>query len=113
MADQVASQSSSRGAKIAIFWLVIVAVIGLGAFVALREEPLLSEAKAAVRTAMKDPASVEFRNGRVSNLTDYACGEYNAKNSFGAYAGYRPFVYSKKEGLQLNMDAGLAAIICK
>ncbi|ELY4381246.1 hypothetical protein SMZ29_003674 [Cronobacter sakazakii] len=50
--------------------------------------------------AMKDPTSVIFRNdkfvgrkdqddGRVSG---YVCGEVNAKNAFGAYAGFTSYV---------------------
>ncbi|MBB6578011.1 hypothetical protein HNP33_002079 [Comamonas odontotermitis] len=60
---------------------------------------LVAKAKAEVSKDFKDPESANFRNlgvyksktgkGRVS-----VCGEVNAKNAFGAYVGYRPFVVS-------------------
>ena len=46
--------------------------------------------------AMKDPTSVIFRNDKFvgrkdhddGKVTGYVCGEVNAKNAFGAYAGF-------------------------
>lgn len=48
-----------------------------------------------VRSSLKDPASAVFRDvvaavdekGRVT-----ACGMVNAKNSYGAYGGFKPFM---------------------
>ena len=47
-----------------------------------------------VRQKLKDPDSARFQNVR---LVPYAsgkvvCGEVNAKNSYGGYVGYTPFV---------------------
>jgi hypothetical protein len=48
-----------------------------------------------VRQGLKDPYSAQF--GRIgatqdtTNNTAYVCGEVNAKNSFGSYAGMSPF----------------------
>ena len=50
--------------------------------------------------AMKDPTSVIFRNDRFvgrkehddGKVTGYVCGEVNAKNAFGAYAGFSSYV---------------------
>jgi hypothetical protein len=50
-----------------------------------------SEAKAAVAASLRDPSSAEFRNIMVG--TSATCGEVNGKNGFGAYAGFKPFVY--------------------
>lgn len=47
-----------------------------------------------IANRMKDPTSVQFRGVRTYNLSDggrFICGEVNAKNSFGAYVGYRPY----------------------
>lgn len=48
-----------------------------------------------VRQGLKDPYSAQF--GRIGATQDpttktaYVCGEVNAKNSFGSYAGMSPF----------------------
>jgi hypothetical protein len=53
--------------------------------------------KLAVSKDMKDPLAVQFRNlflsdGQVPKL----CGEVNAKNSYGAYIGFRKFIATEK-----------------
>lgn len=59
-----------------------------------RESSAKMAAEATVRSRMKDPDGVQFRNVRVVWDGDkgLTCGEYNAKNGFGAYIGFRPFV---------------------
>ncbi len=65
----------------------------------------------AVRSGMKDPGSAQFRNvvhyhgvaltpkgDKVSMGVHSACGQVNAKNSFGAYVGFVDFVASEVEG---------------
>ena len=57
-------------------------------------------AKSEISAPMKDPDSTKFRYLRYKDIsTDqdgvvkgYVCGEVNAKNSFGAYAGYNKFI---------------------
>jgi RNA polymerase subunit RPABC4/transcription elongation factor Spt4 len=52
-----------------------------------------------IKQNAKDPDSVQFRNEKINNNTDVgavACGQYNAKNSFGAYVGYKGFVAVEK-----------------
>jgi hypothetical protein len=44
-------------------------------------------------SALKDPSSVQLRN--VKENKDVICGEYNSKNSYGAYGGYEPFVFQR------------------
>jgi hypothetical protein len=60
-----------------------------------REPPLIREAEEAVRHDMLDPAATQFRTVQVC-AADKAVvtGESNAKNSFGAYTGFKPFFYS-------------------
>ncbi|HCM6144900.1 TPA: hypothetical protein N3Z33_000373 [Klebsiella aerogenes] len=63
------------------------------------EEKAISLAKSEVAANLKDPASAQFRNVKVSKMTDaedghviaVVCGEINGKNGFGAYAGFHPF----------------------
>ena len=54
------------------------------------------EAKEAVRVNAKDSASVIFRNVEGEKRNGYVevCGEYNAKNGFGAYTGYEGFTWN-------------------
>jgi len=52
-----------------------------------------------IKQNAKDPDSVQFRNEKINNNTAdgaVACGQYNAKNSFGAYTGYKGFVAIEK-----------------
>lgn len=55
-----------------------------------------NEAKEAVSRKMRDPSSVQFRELRTVKQADgtrAVCGEYNAKNAFGAYVGFEGFVF--------------------
>jgi hypothetical protein len=71
-----------------------------------RKSEAVEIAKAAVGAKLKDPFSVQYRNVRVAfdvaardvwtdlpfgDRITFVCGEYNAKNGFGAYAGFHPF----------------------
>ena len=52
-------------------------------------------AKDTVGQSLRDPSSVDFRNVfyRVGKTgIPVVCGEFNAKNSFGGYAGYQKFL---------------------
>ena len=48
--------------------------------------------RAMAAATLKDPASAQFRNVELKGGGTVLCGEINAKNSFGGYVGYRPFV---------------------
>jgi len=53
-----------------------------------------SDLKAAFATsALKDPSSVQLRNVQAND--NAICGEYNSKNSYGAYTGFEPFVFQR------------------
>jgi hypothetical protein len=51
-----------------------------------------SEAKAAVAANLRDPGSADFRN--MLGSTSAVCGEVNGKNGFGAFAGFKRFVFA-------------------
>lgn len=58
---------------------------------------MVSKAKSAVSRDFKDPEAAKFRNVGIYKSTTgkggvSVCGEVNAKNSFGAYVGYKRFV---------------------
>jgi uncharacterized protein YceK len=57
----------------------------------------LSDVKAAVLADLKDPTSAQF--GKFEMVSDNrACIEVNAKNSYGGYAGTKPFFVKKIDG---------------
>lgn len=57
-------------------------------------EPQIEDAKSQVQEMLKDPASVQFKEVAVkkNSLGETAvCGEYNARNSYGGYVGFKTF----------------------
>lgn len=66
-------------------------------------------AQKAVARDFNDPASAQWRDMYVShNGTEspVLCGEVNAKNRMGAYAGFRPFFYMAERSARLPSVAG-------
>ncbi|MBX7492667.1 hypothetical protein K3163_05550 [Qipengyuania sp. 1NDW9] len=62
-----------------------------------------------VANQTRDPASVQFRNvSTCPNDPDIVQGEYNAKNGFGAYVGFKPFMARKSA---VNSDDVLSASV--
>lgn len=74
------------------------------------EDPLIKAAKDAVRYDAKDPESVQFRNVHACAKPNAVYGEYNAKNSYGAYVGFRPFIYAGAQVWTAGEAAGYEAI---
>ena len=57
-----------------------------------------SQAIDKLKSRMKDPASVQFRNlheVEYEHGKPFLCGEYNAKNGFGGYEGFERFETDK------------------
>lgn len=52
-----------------------------------------NEAKSFVVASLKDPDSANFRNFQAGTSRSI-CGAVNARNSYGGYTGFSPFVYS-------------------
>ena len=62
----------------------------------------------SVANQMKDPNSAEFRNWHAFESQNglLVCGEINAKNSFGGYAGFTHFVaHASPDGRLLTPSA--------
>src|SRR4051794_8069685 len=61
--------------------------------------PLGAKAKSIIANRLVDPSSLMVRNTHVATVTadgqslTLLCGEYNSKNRFGGYVGFRQFVY--------------------
>ena len=75
------------------------------------EADTVKEVKASISNQLKDPDAVRWRGvrSRTEKVGDHyrvsVCGEFNAKNGYGAYVGYVPFNWydgSMKVGLPCN-----------
>jgi hypothetical protein len=53
------------------------------------DSQVVAEVKREILRKLKDPESARFRDVRV--VDHAACGEINAKNSYGGYVGFRRF----------------------
>lgn len=51
------------------------------------------EAKNAVRQTLRDPRSAQFRNVQDCPTGRGVTGEFNAKNAYGGYTEFEPFLY--------------------
>ena len=76
--------------------LVAAIALTISAHAMANQTPLTAKELVAVKTAvngqLKDPASAQYRNVRVSTKSAAVCGEVNAKNSLGGYTGFARFV---------------------
>ena len=52
----------------------------------------ITEARSQVVAALKDPGSVQYRNDAFFKDRSTICGEFNAKNSMGGYAGFKRYI---------------------
>lgn len=73
------------GSRVVALSLVVLAACG---------QSDMTVGKEKVRYVLKDGASAQFRNESVHVQKDRTifCGEVNAKNAYGAYTGFVPFV---------------------
>lgn len=95
----MAGKGSSRWRRLALAgfaWSVDLILTSCGSNVAYKE--------GAVAAQMLDPTAVQFRN--VMSGLNTLCGELNAKNRFGGYVGFRPFVAYFPEGGAPLVDFG-------
>jgi len=51
----------------------------------------IAAAEKILADGLKDPESAHFRNVQFRSETNAVCGEFNAKNSYGAYVGFKQF----------------------
>lgn len=71
---------------------------------------IFEDSKPYMAYTFKDPSSVRYRGVRAINIQYfnkeylYFCGEVNAKNSYGGYAGYEQF-FSRSNGVDLKVGS--------
>lgn len=65
---------------------------------------------ALVHAELKDPSSAQFQWLPIAKSGIY-CGRVNAKNSYGGYTGFRPFVvfWNEATGLRKPLPGALVA----
>lgn len=74
---------------------ILLAICLAGCVPASPDAALIDAAKSAVSRDLKDPSSAQFRD--VSVIKQYCVfGEVNSKNSFGAFVGFKKFVFDSK-----------------
>lgn len=95
--------------KEAQIWIVVGLVAGLAlAWPKYQEWSEYQAAEKLVADTLKDPSSAQFRNLKKDKLTGSICGEVNAKNSYGAYTGFKVFQITKGK-LSLEQEPDLLA----
>ncbi len=57
-----------------------------------------SPVEEAVKRELRDPASAQFEDVRPCDKPNAYSGRVNAKNEFGGYAGWTPFMYVEGKG---------------
>ena len=70
----------------------------------LVNDALIEKLRKYVTDVLKDPASAQFSDVRLNADKNALCGSVNAKNGFGGYDGFRPFV-STESGVIASIKA--------
>lgn len=95
-----------------ILSLMLAASVALPAFPQGKGySALVAKAKTTITQNLKDPDAAKFRNIGIYKSTTgkggvSVCGEVNAKNSYGAYIGFRKFVVSDDLGAIDGEESG-------
>lgn len=94
-----------------VAWVApFAAIFILGLIIAWAYHRPYAAAEAALKnsTCLKDPSSVQVRELHKDDALGTIDGQYNAKNSYGAYVGFKDFSYSIETGNVYGVcDAGL------
>lgn len=75
-------------------------------------------AESAVKLRLKDPGSAEFDTlkdlvGYLDGKPAIVCGQVNAKNAFGAYTGFQPWIANLTNGeVLMGADRATAQAAC-
>lgn len=75
----------------------------------------IAKMKAAAELTLKDSSSARYQGLKAAKSLDGSsiviCGLFNAKNSFGGYSGYQPFIYSSDSDSFMSGDPGSLIVI--
>lgn len=100
-----------------VFIVALAMAVSLPAFAQQAQRVSESALRKAMVDRLKDADSAKFKSikSKIENGSNgvlLICGEVNAKNSYGAYAGYEPFMaigLNKGRGEYLVIGIGEAA----
>ena len=107
-ANQDNSTSPDLSGRTALIWTVMTLISCLAIMllvVQMEKMSKIRKAKASVAYDLLDPESAQFRNVETSDY-GYVCGEVNAKNSYGAYTGFKWFSVDFNDGMEPRVDTG-------
>lgn len=74
------------------------------------DDAMIRDAEKAMTAKLRDPDSAQYRNMAVRRTSSgqlHVCGEVNAKNGYGGYAGFERFIYLSTGSL-VTRDIGQA-----
>lgn len=80
----------------AISFIILIAIAALN----FDRFFLIPKYRVPILDNMVDPDSTNFKNEKIHG--DFLCGEFNSKNSFGAYTGFNRFVSNSSVALFAN-----------
>lgn len=97
-------QHSRNGKKVLLMFRPTILVLAASlmppaAVAAPAQSPMAKRAQSIISARMLDPDSLQLRSTKVvtaqvnGETQRVLCGEYNAKNKFGGYVGFRGFAY--------------------
>lgn len=107
----------NRGFGIVHVLLIVIVLVGGGAYAkhyfkqqaiveeeakkAIVENAAIIAAKKVVSGVLKDPVSAQFDEVRFVERSGAVCGQFNAKNSYGGYVGFKLFLVTKAGALMI------------
>lgn len=85
-----------------LIWLssgvALAVAAGIAAYVSKYDDWVtLPRERELISKYMKDPAATQFRQDRLTP-EGWLCGEFNSKNEYGAYTGFKRFISHTKAG---------------
>ena len=78
----------------------------------LTADVVVEKSKQMVLSKLKDPESARFRNQKIIEFRGgkLLCGEVNAKNSYGGYVGFLPYMASRGYVILMGNDAARGGV---
>lgn len=91
--------------SIILFGLLMLSSVSISYAEERIDSALKEQLMSALSKDLKDPMSVQFKDLRLGK-DGTLCGELNAKNAYGGYTGFKPFMYrpNAESASILNVD---------
>lgn len=74
--------------------IILAGLLAVGSATAFKWDDMVVKPKlrAGLERTLKDAGSVEYRGEVLTRNGTNLCGEFNARNGYGAYAGFKRFI---------------------